>query len=130
MEADFLYNMGWKRDVVGNPWWVTMMDDTGMNEGCGEQSLTRLEDTGMNDAQFCCFASLVTQQEEKRYVDENEGNTQLKIDLNNNKIELKAKICLERLRVNPQGGKFFTHSCFQCVFFYTLRFTPQRLQVA
>jgi len=62
-----------------------MMNGAGMNEGCGERSLTSLEDTGMNDAQFCCFTSLVAQQGDKRYVDENEGIAQLKIGLNKNK---------------------------------------------
>ena len=33
-----------------------MMDDTGMKEGCGERSLTRLEDTEMND--HCFVVSL------------------------------------------------------------------------
>ena len=57
MKADFL---------------MQYVDGPGMNKGCGERSVTRLEDTGMKDVQFCCFTSLVAQPGMMRSVDENE----------------------------------------------------------
>ena len=37
------------------------------------------------------------------------GKGIIKIEFTTNNIEIKAKICLPQLRVNPRGGKFFTH---------------------